>query len=188
MFPHQKVDEQPNEKPKKAFFFQKRRENDDKNVVKKGTTVGLRLARLGCVGSSKRQTVPGKLDAKRLGINSKSTVHSVYADTAADNLDFPRLRSLILFLLTLEEFTEPVYNQVNQEQIVALEMTQKIIEHSTVQEQVIVPEILPIDEQIQEQIVETIDVNLQRSQFALNTSSTVSTNSGAANSLLLWRI
>ena len=43
------------------------------------TTIGLRLARLGCVGFSKRQTVPGKPDAKSLGISSKSTVHSVHA-------------------------------------------------------------------------------------------------------------
>ena len=43
-----------------------------------------------------------------------------------------------------EVFTEPVYNQVRQEQIVAGEMTQKIIEHSAVQEQVIVREILPV--------------------------------------------
>ena len=40
------------------------------------------------------------------------------------------------------------------------------------QEQVIVPEIPPIVERIQEQIVETIDVTLQGSQVALNASST----------------
>ena len=32
LFPHYKVDEQPNKKPKKSYF-QKRRENDDKNAV-----------------------------------------------------------------------------------------------------------------------------------------------------------
>ena len=37
------------------------------------------LARLGCVGFTKRQTVLVKPDAKSLGINSKSTVHSVHA-------------------------------------------------------------------------------------------------------------
>ena len=37
--------------------------------------------------------------------------------------------------------TEPVYSQVHQEQIVAGEMTQNIIENSVVQEQVIVQEI-----------------------------------------------
>ena len=35
----------------------------------------------------------------------------------------------------VEEFTGPVYNQVHQEQIVAGEMTQNIIENSAVQEQ-----------------------------------------------------
>ena len=41
----------------------------------------------------------------------------------------------------VEEFTEPVYNPVHQEQIVAGEMTQNIIENSDVQEQVIEQEI-----------------------------------------------
>ena len=71
-----------------------------------------------------------------------------------------------------EEFTEPVYSQVHHEQIVAGEMTQDIIGISAVQEQVIVQEVPPVVEQIQEQIVETIDVTPQRSQFAPNTSST----------------
>ena len=49
-----------------------------------------------------------------------------------------------------EEFTEPGYNQVHQEQIVAGEMTQTIIEHSAVQEQVITPEIPPVVERIRD--------------------------------------
>ena len=49
-----------------------------------------------------------------------------------------------------EEFTEPVYNQVHQEQIVAGKVTQNIIENSAVQEQVIVPEIPLVVERIQE--------------------------------------
>ena len=53
----------------------------------------------------------------------------------------------------VEEFAEPVCNQVHQEQIVAGEMTQNIIQNSAVQEQVIVQEIPPVVEQIQEQIV-----------------------------------
>ena len=72
----------------------------------------------------------------------------------------------------VEEFTEPVYNQVHHEQIVAGEMTQNTTGNSGVQEQVIVQDIPPIVEQIQEQIVETIDVTLQGSHFAPNTSST----------------
>ena len=48
------------------------------------TTIGLRLARLGCVGISNRHTVPEKQDAKILGIASNSTVHSVYATSSKD--------------------------------------------------------------------------------------------------------
>ena len=33
LFPHYKVDEQPNKKPKKSYYFTKRGENDDKNAV-----------------------------------------------------------------------------------------------------------------------------------------------------------
>ena len=33
LFPHDKVDEQPNQKPKKGYYTQKRRESDDKNAV-----------------------------------------------------------------------------------------------------------------------------------------------------------
>ena len=33
LFPHDKVDEQPNQKPKKDYYTQKRRESDDKNAV-----------------------------------------------------------------------------------------------------------------------------------------------------------
>ena len=50
----------------------------------------------------------------------------------------------------VEEFTEPVYNQVHHEQIVAGEMTQNIVGNSAVQEQVIVQELPPVVEQIQE--------------------------------------
>ena len=82
----------------------------------------------------------------------------------------------------LEEFTEPVYNQVCQEQIVAGEMTQSIVENSAVQEQMIVPEIPPAVERIQEQIVETIDVTPQGSQIALNTSSTSTSSSSTSTS------
>ena len=53
----------------------------------------------------------------------------------------------------LEEFTEPVYNQVHEELFVTGEMTLNIVEHPAVQEQVIVQEIaevvnslLPVEE------------------------------------------
>ena len=48
---------------------------------------------------------------------------------------------VVVLLPPLEEFTAPVYNQVHQEQMVAGEMTQNIIENSAVQEQAIVREI-----------------------------------------------
>ena len=83
---------------------------------------------------------------------------------------------VVVRLLPVEEFTEPVYSPVHQEEIVAGEMMQNVIEISTVHEQVIVPEIPPVVEQIQEQFVETIDVTLQRSQFAPKTSSTSTGN------------
>ena len=56
-FPHQKVHEQPNKKPKKCYDSHKRRASDDKNavaIVKIVPSIGLRFARLGCVGFSKR--------------------------------------------------------------------------------------------------------------------------------------
>ena len=84
---------------------------------------------------------------------------------------------VVVSLPPFEEFTEPVYNQVHQEQIVAGEMTQNIVENPAVQEQVIVQEIPPFVERKQEQIVETIDVTPQASQMALNTSSTSSSRS-----------
>ena len=69
------------------------------------------------------------------------------------------------------EFTEPVYNQVHQEQIVAGEMTQNIIENPAVQEQVIVQEIPPVVERIQEQIVETINVTCNQIPSSSSTST-----------------
>ena len=53
-----------------------------------------------------------------------------------------------------EEFTEPVYNPVHQERIVAGENTHNMIGNSAVQEQVVVQELPPVVEQTQE----TIDV------------------------------
>ena len=59
-------------------------------------------------------------------------------------------------------------------------MTQTISGNSAVQEQVIIPEIPPAVEWIQEQIVETIDVTPQGSQMALNTSSTSTSSSSTS--------
>ena len=97
-------------------------------------------------------------------LDMNGLVYPQFSSTAVD----PFASHVVDSLPPLEEFTEPVYNQVHQEQIVAGEMTQDIIGISAVQEQVIVQEIPPIVEQKQE----TIDVTPQRSQFAPNTSST----------------
>ena len=92
----------------------------------------------------------------------------------------PEAPQVVGSLPPLEEFTEPVYNQVYQEQIVAGEMTQNITENSAVQEQVIVPEIPPVVERIQEQIVATNDVTQQRSQITFSTSSTSTSSSSTS--------
>ena len=89
--------------------------------------------------------------------------------TSTSSLEAPRV---VGSLPPFEEFPEPVYNQVHQEQMVAGEMTQNIIENSAVQEHAIVREIPVVVERIQEQIVETIDVTPQGSQIALSSSST----------------
>ena len=74
-FPHYKVDEQPQKKPKKSYF-PKRRESDDKIAVANVKSV----SQLGCVvqdsaalvseGRKSRET-----DAESLGTNSKGTIH-----------------------------------------------------------------------------------------------------------------
>ena len=61
---------------RKSTIPRKKQRQECSGYCENCTTIGLRLARLGCVGFSKRQTVPGKPDEKSLGINSKSTVPS----------------------------------------------------------------------------------------------------------------
>ena len=79
-------------------------------------------------------------------------VYTTTTVTTDDNLDitglmYPQFSStavesfsphVVGSLPPLDEFTEPVFNPVHQEQIVAGEMTQNIIENSAVQEQVVV--------------------------------------------------
>ena len=69
---------------KATMFSQKKRKRRQEcsGYCENCSKIGLRLARLGCVGFSKRQTVPGKPDAKSLGIDSKGTVHSAYATSS----------------------------------------------------------------------------------------------------------
>ena len=82
---HHKVDEQPNKKTKKGSYSNKRRESDDKNAV----VVVKIVPQLGSVSqdsealvSQKRKTAPEKPDARSLGTDSKSTVHSVHATSS----------------------------------------------------------------------------------------------------------
>ena len=84
LFPHYKVDEQPKKKAEERLPLpqEKRKRRQERcGYCENCTTIGLRLARLVCVGFSKRQTVPGK-PAKCLAIHLKSTVHSVCATSS----------------------------------------------------------------------------------------------------------
>ena len=63
-----------------------------------------------------------------------SLVYPQFSSTAVE----PFAPRVVDSLLPLEEFTEPVYDQVHQEQIAASEMTENIAEIPVVQEQVIV--------------------------------------------------
>ena len=76
----------------------------------------------------------------------------------------------------LAEFAASVVSQVNQEQIVAVETSQNIVENPTVQEQVIVQKIpeVQVVERIQEQIVET--KLFQRSECSSAPSKTLWTS------------
>ena len=78
LFPHHKVDEQPNKKPKKGCYSPKRRESDEEYCCccENCTIIGLRLAIFGSVGFSKWKAVQGKPDAKSLGTDSKNTIHA----------------------------------------------------------------------------------------------------------------
>ena len=65
-------------KPKKGYYSHKKRKRRQEccGHCDNCTTIGLRLARLGNIGFSKRTTVPGKPDAKSLGTDSMNTIHS----------------------------------------------------------------------------------------------------------------
>ena len=76
LFPHHKVDEQPNKNPKKGYYSHNRRESDDKNAVAFEKIV----AQLGCISQDSDALVSqrGKQNS------SNSTVHSVYATSSKD--------------------------------------------------------------------------------------------------------
>ena len=70
LFPYHQVDEQPNKKPKHerpSPQKKRKRRQGCSGYCENCITTGLRLARLGVVGFSKRKTAPGKPDAKVLG-------------------------------------------------------------------------------------------------------------------------
>ena len=58
LFPHHKVDEQPNKKPKKGYNSHKRRESDDKNAV---ASVKIE-PQLGCVSQDSEALVSQRGD------------------------------------------------------------------------------------------------------------------------------
>ena len=70
LFPHHKVDEQPNKKAKGYSTLPKKKKRKRRQecggYCENCTTNRLRLARLGCVGFSKRQTVPENYKSKFL--------------------------------------------------------------------------------------------------------------------------
>ena len=85
LFPHYEVDEQSNKQPKKERpFSKKKRKRRQKcsGYCDNFISVGLCLARHGCIGFSKRKTAPEKPDAKSLGIDSKNTIRSVNATSS----------------------------------------------------------------------------------------------------------
>ena len=67
-------------------------------------------------------------------VDAATQVGSQFSTTAVD----PYAPRVVGSLLPLEEFTEPVYDQVHQEQFAAGEMTENMVEIPVVQEQVIV--------------------------------------------------
>ena len=82
LFPHHKVDEQPNKKPQKGYYSHKRRGSDDKNavaIVKFCTTIGFASRKTRMRWFLKEANSSGKPGAKSLGTGSKSTIHSVDA-------------------------------------------------------------------------------------------------------------
>ena len=85
LFPHHKVDELPNKKPQKELSFPQRKRKRRQTCCgyfEICTPIGLCLAGLGVIGFSKRQTVPGKPEAKCFGINSTGTIRAVHATSS----------------------------------------------------------------------------------------------------------
>ena len=92
----------------KSDCSHKRRESDNKNAVAIEICIsdGLRLARLGRIGFSKRQTSPGKPDAKCFGTKSKNTIHTVYVMQVSEKNKDRRLEKYKSKFLISEVFTK----------------------------------------------------------------------------------
>ena len=69
-----------------------------------GISDGMCLERLGVIiGCSKRQTSPGKPDAKSLGTHTKNTIHSVYATSS----NYPGKERTIVWKNTSQKSSSP---------------------------------------------------------------------------------
>ena len=97
LFPHHKVEEQPNKKPKQSYHSHKGRESEEKSAVAIVKTV----PQLGCVSqyseSLESQRGAGKPDEKSFGTISKRTVHSVHATSSK----YPRKERTIAWISKL---------------------------------------------------------------------------------------
>ena len=85
LFPHHKVDEQPNKKhtQKAAFPTQRKRRQLCCSCCENCTAIGLCLARLRIIGISKEAQSLGKTRCKKVLVtNSTSTIHTVYATSS----------------------------------------------------------------------------------------------------------
>ena len=80
------VEEQPSKKPRKSFQNGKKRRQRCGSCCENCASIVLCLARLRAVRTSERREVSGKPEAESFGINSTSTIHTVYATSSK----FPR--------------------------------------------------------------------------------------------------
>ena len=91
LFPHHKYDEQPNKKPKKGHYLQKRRESDDKNAVASVKIV----PQVGCVSQDSEALV------SQSGKQSRSYVKRVSRKRKDHRLEKHKTKILISEVPTL---------------------------------------------------------------------------------------
>ena len=85
LFPDHKVDEQPNQKPKKRDHSPKKKRKRRQgccSFCENCTTVGLCLARVRAIRTSEKREVSGKPEANSFGNKSTSTIHTVCATSS----------------------------------------------------------------------------------------------------------